>query len=369
MKVPLKEYDLDSFIQHILDHWDEISHEEGSTRELKAICILASQLDWVRSFLIQDAKNVKQHGEIFEITLPYTDKFETKREAVYYAHYNHEKNLIIFFTNVDLSEGYRKTVEKIIKRTPNMWNLWVKPALFDTIETLILAKHPEGRISYFSANRRLFSLIPCQIRPASGRSIQYRGEDGSETLSEFKYYYGVLPTVVEYTMDDIVLRVNSEGIFTLKTANKQTVDLFMEILDAIIDEVLDLMKTAEELKFSSEELKTERKVLTIPCVEPGEIQMEAKLTMEDAKEMLKSMEEKGFSAIDALIDEGSLSLSATVVDSNKGSVFDISASESKITLIPKYRTTFDSFLRFFAFITENIDQLATFKKFSDIYGR
>jgi hypothetical protein len=351
MKVPQKDYDLDSFIQYILDHWDEIEHEEGSREELKAICILTSRLDWVESFLVRGKKNVKQFGALFEISLPYIDKFEDDKEAIYYAYYDHEKNLVIFFTSTDLTEGFRKTAEKIIKKTPNLWNLWIRPALFDNIETLILANHPEEQISYFSANRRFSSLIPCQIRSNFDRSIQYRGKDGSETLREFKYYYGVLPNVVEYTMDDIVLRVNAEGIFTLKTINRQTVDLFREILDKIIEETLDLMKTAEDLRFSSERFETERKILMIPCVEPGEIQMEAKLTMEDAKEMLRSMEERGFSAIDALIDEGSLSLSATVVDSDKGSVFDISASESKITLIPKYRTSFDSFLRFFAFIT------------------
>ncbi len=367
MKVPQKDYDPDSFLQYVLDHWDEMEHEEGSREELKAICVLTSRLDWVESFLIQGMKNVKQLGEMFEITLPYIDRFEIRKDATYYAHYNHERNLIIFYTTIDLTEGFKKTAEKIINRTPNLWNLWIRPALFDSMESLILAGHPEMQISYFSASRRFSSLIPSQIRPSFDRSIQYRGMDGSETLREFKYYYGVLPTVVEYTMEDIVLRVNGEGIFTLKTANRQTVDLFLELLDEIMDETLSLMKTAEELRFSSEELKTERKVLTIPCVEPGEIQMETKLTMADAKEMLKSMEEEGFSAIDALIDEGSLSLSATVMDSNKGSVFDISASESRITLIPKYRTSFDSFLRFFAFITENIDQSATFKKFWDTY--
>ncbi|MBU7025899.1 MAG: hypothetical protein HXS48_03075 [Theionarchaea archaeon] len=368
MKVPQKDYNLNSFIQYILHHWDEIGDEEGSREELKAICVLTSRLDWVESFLVGDMKNVKQFGKIFEITLPYIDKFETPRVAIYYAHYDYEKNLAILFTTTDLTEGFKKTAEKIIKRTPNLWNLWIRPTLFDTIETLILSNHPEAQITYFSANRRFSSLIKSQIRPRFDRSIQYRGKDGSETLREFKYYYGVLPTVVEYTMDDIVLRVNAEGIFTLKTANKQTIDLFLKLLDRIIEETLDLMKTAEELGFSSEKLETERKVLTIPCVEPGEIQMETKLTMEDAKEMLRSMEKEGFSAIDTLIDEGSLSLSATVMDSNKGSVFDISASESKITLIPKYRTSFDSFLRFFAFITENVDKMATFKKFSDIYG-
>ncbi len=368
MKIPSNDYDLDSFIQYILDHWDEIGYEERYREELKAICILTSRLDWIESFLISNRRNVKQFGRMFEITLPYTDRFEKSRKAIYYAYFEHERNLIILFTTTDLTEGFKKTADKIIRKTPDLWNLWIRPTLFDTIENLIIAGHPEAQISYFSANRRFSSLLSSQIRPNFDRSIQYRGKDGSETLSEFKHYYGVHPTVIEYTMENIVLRINSEGIFTLKTANKLTVDLFLELLNKIIDEILELMKTAEELRFSSERLETERKILTIPRVEPGEIQMEAKLTLEDAKEMLRSMEQEGFSSIDALIDEGSLSLSATIVDSNKGSVFDISASESKITLIPKYRTSFDSFLRFFAFITENVDQTATFRKFSDIYG-
>jgi hypothetical protein len=276
--------------------------------------------------------------------------------------------MIIFFTTTDLAEGFAKTAEKIIKTTPNLWNLWIRPALFDTIENLILEKYPDEQITYFTASRRFSSLLPCQIRSDVDRSMQYWGKDGSETLREFKYYYGVLPRTVEYSMENITLRINTEGIFTLKTVNRLTFDLFMDILDKVLDETKGLMKTAEELKFSQDELVTEKKVLPIACIEPGEIQMETKLTIEDVRGMFKSMEKEGFSAIDALMDEGSLSLSATVVDSNKGSVFDISASDSRITLIPKYRTSFDSFLRFFAFITENIDQRATFRKFSDIHG-
>ncbi len=366
MKIPPEEYDLDSFIQYVLFHWDEIRDEDKFREELKAICVLTSRSDWIENFLIRGEKNVKQFGRIFEITLPYKDRFETQKDAVYYAYHDYARNLVTLFTTTDLTDGFRKTADKIIRKTPNIWNLWIRPTFFDKIENLVLAKHPEEQISYFSANRKSFSLIPCQIRPTD-RSIQYRGKDGSETLHEFQHYYGVFPTVVEYNMNDIVLRVNAEGVFTLKTVNRETFDLFQELLYEIVSEILDLMKTAEELTFSSEKLETERKVLTIPCIEPGEIQMETKLTMEDAKAMLSFMEKKGFSAIDAMIDEGSLSLSATVTDS-KGSVFDISASESRITLIPKYRTSFDSFLRFFEFITENIDQMATFRKFSDVYG-
>ncbi|MGC1120214.1 MAG: hypothetical protein WBA22_03890 [Candidatus Methanofastidiosia archaeon] len=94
MRIPSADHDLDSFIQYVLDHQnDRKEHEAESWEGLRAICVLTSRLDWIESFLVRGRKNVKQFGDIFEITLPYIDRFENQKEAVYYAHYDHEKGM------------------------------------------------------------------------------------------------------------------------------------------------------------------------------------------------------------------------------------------------------------------------------------
>ena len=71
-----------------------------------------------------------------------------------------------------------------------------------------------------------------------------------------------------------------------------------------------------------------------------------------------------FSLIDAHMETGSIGFTATVVDVNKGSVFNITASESRIVVVPKFNYTFESFFSFYREVVESIDEHADFSLLS-----
>ena len=84
---------------------------------------------------------------------------------------------------------------------------------------------------------------------------------------------------------------------------------------------------------------------------------------EDAKYMITKFASK-FAFIDVFVMQGSLDFSATVIDKQKGSIFDISVDESNILLIPKHETTYESFLNFYRAVVETFDRKATFQVYS-----
>jgi hypothetical protein len=76
--------------------------------------------------------------------------------------------------------------------------------------------------------------------------------------------------------------------------------------------------------------------------------------------------ESDFSFVDAYVSETPLIFNATVIDELKGTVFGISGVENEIALIPKHRTSFESFIKFFSIIAENFDEGAELTTFSEI---
>lgn len=73
-----------------------------------------------------------------------------------------------------------------------------------------------------------------------------------------------------------------------------------------------------------------------------------------------------FSFVDTSISEQPLIFTATVVDETKRTIFGISGNENELTIIPKHRVTFESFIGFYNFVIENFDQGAKMRLFSEI---
>lgn len=60
------------------------------------------------------------------------------------------------------------------------------------------------------------------------------------------------------------------------------------------------------------------------------------------------------------LEEGSLNLSAIVIDEVRNAVFDVSGTERSLAIVPKSDTSFDSFIRFYRYVTETLDSKASF---------
>jgi hypothetical protein len=69
------------------------------------------------------------------------------------------------------------------------------------------------------------------------------------------------------------------------------------------------------------------------------------------------------------VSKDATSFSATVVDDIKGTLFGVTGGNNEIILVPKHRTSFESFLSFYERIVESFDQSAYLTTFGDVVGR
>jgi hypothetical protein len=129
----------------------------------------------------------------------------------------------------------------------------------------------------------------------------------------------------------------------------------LEYLEDVKGDILDMRDVSQAIKF---EVNTDPIIKTL-LVEPGVITLrEIEIDSVLSQRMRESLKE--FSFINVHEEIGSFSLIATVIDEMKGSVFDINACNSEIFIIPKFKVTFESFIKFYRGIVEAIDEGANF---------
>jgi hypothetical protein len=373
MDIPRKEYTLSSFKEAIIKNYDEYleaAQSEKRKKELKILCLLVESKFWKDIF--NQYGESEDYGEVTKYTFQYEDEDKEKRNAVYYIFFDTRNYILYLFTNVSM-DVFSRTMDFYIQRHGGIYYLWISPLNFSHIKGQILEKYPHGKITKFIAKRISYDSIGCEIRPENGRTIIYWGEDGKETLREMQFYYGVLPTHIVFSVDidlenEMKFKITNESIFTLITSNEESFELFFNLIEYLIPEILKIKSLMGDLKFEYKEIENDIGVIQIPSFESAQIQLTKEINSGDIENLINGLSEENISIVDELMELGSVNFSATVVDDYKGGIFGISANEDQITLIPKYKTSFDSFLKFYRFIIENLDQNAKIKRSSELYG-
>ncbi|MDE2589588.1 MAG: hypothetical protein KGL95_07980 [Patescibacteria group bacterium] len=268
-----------------------------------------------------------------------------------------EPDLFCFFTS-STREGYEKTLRKIIQRTRGMSEMWIRPAIFEKIKDFVIDNY-DAKIEGFLSISSLKEEEEARVRPNIKRRIHYRGKDGLDSIKELKEWYGVSPVSIDFVVNNFKFQITNEGLFTLKNVNETTFDIVDSILELIRREQIEQKDTAVSLKFEHDDDITKG-----ASIESGEIML-PNLTLDvGSAKLLMDTVGSQFAFLDTYISAGSLDFSATVIDRHKGSMFDISADESKIVLIPRYQTTYESFLTFYRKVVETLDRKATFQLYS-----
>lgn len=372
MEIPKKNYTLSTFQEEIIRNYDEYlqaTEYEKRRKELKILCLLSEGRAWEEIFS-QYGKS-ELYGDITKYSFSYSDEGNVRREAVYYIHFDRNNSLLYVFTDVPM-DVFDETLSFYIQRNRGIYYLWIHPIHFNRIKDYILNKYPNGKITSFIAKRIPYDSIECEIRPEIGRSMIYWGEDGKETLREMQFYYGVLPTHIIFAIEidtniEMKFKITNESIFTLITSSKEAFELFFEFIGDIIQKILEIKRLMGDLKFEYKELKNDEGVIQIPSAESAQILLTKKMTLNDVENVINGLVEQNISVVNEIIEPGSINFSATVVDDYKDAIFGISANEDQITLVPKYQTTFDSFMKFYRFIIENLDQNAEIRRLSELY--
>lgn len=351
MKIPEKDYLVDDFLEYLREHFDEFFDEKERKNWLKIYCILVSDT-WQTTLFKTD--EFTRLGEIFKVAPEAESPNETETEEIYYA-VEYCQGLLLLFTTAN-NEDYKNSMAKRIKKSRGAMSMWIKPDFFRRFwkETI---RYNNGSFVYnFTSNRRLFDDTPCNIRPHYERRFNYTGDDATQTMQEIEEMYGVTPTSVYIQVNETLkVHLASEGLFSAQEPSSIALSLFFNYLDEIKDSILNMSRISKSLKFDIAQIGEAH--LKSASVDVGVIRLhEREIDAVTVENLTKEL--KDYSFIDKNIEMGSLSFTATVIDENKGSVFNISASESEILIVPKYRMTFESLLGFYRGVAESIDEQA-----------
>lgn len=380
MRIGERSFTRDEFRAYLSDDFDSIFEEDSRKKWLKMYCILVSDEDW-ESRLFSDGE-LQKHGDVLRFTpglrTEDSDEEETldakgqedrradseseepeSKEPETYWVVPHCSGLVILYTTAS-NEKYQSDLGKTIDRTRGVARMWMRQDLYNTLWRGIM-EDTEGFVYYFKSTRRPYDDTPCKVRPEYKRRLNYSGLDATQTMDELEECYGVTPDVVYLeTRDGIKLHVRNDGLYAVQKPSKIAMDLFHKYLDMIKDPILAMTSVSKSLGYQILRDSSDRKVVSIDAglISLRDREMDATMVSR-LKDSISN-----FYVIDEHVETGSISYTATMVDVNKGSVFNVTASESKIVVVPKFHYTFESFFSFYREVVESIDEHAEFSLLS-----
>lgn len=300
----------------------------------------------------------KMLGDLLKFDFEYTQAVSQDSKRVPFYMVQLEPGLFCFYTS-STREGYEKTLRRIIRRTRGMAQMWIRPEIFENIKDFVI-KHDKTKIEGFLSLSSRNEQVEARVRPFVKRRIRYRGSDGNDAVNELKSWYGVSPVSLDFIHKKSKFQITHEGLFTLKHFDKNVFEILDETIELIREEQIKQKDIALKLKF---ETSTTDNIKTA-YLESGKIHFKTiHFEDEDAHTMISKFA-SNFAFIDIYSKQDVSDFSATVVDKNKGSVFDISIDESNIIIVPKFQTTYETFLNFYREVVETFDHKATLQVYS-----
>ncbi len=356
MDVPDREYTLDTFIDYVAEQGINVLSERDRRNEIKVLFHLTDRQDWESLF---DSYPVEWLGEVLRVKAPISSRAKSVESPDNYFVLPYDSGLLALITSATI-ERHDRGLGKDLYFTRGITEMWIPPPQFESILDDLEDRYPSMRITNFVARRDPNDQTESRWRPEFERRFNYTGLDGRDVLKELRRYYGVHPTSVHCDLaPGVSLKVYEDGRFILRDINQETFEELRQIISQIREDMLELRSTATGLHFDISALDTELGTVKMPNIQAGKVALNSvDLTGPVADQFVKNA--RDFSFLDLSIHEGSLSFSATVVDEIKRAVFDLSGTRNSLTLIPKYQTTFESFLRFYRYVTESLDSKASF---------
>jgi len=344
---------LDSFYSWLDDKGRDFS------RRLKLVCLLSSSPSWSESsqlptledLLRRQGFTLRSMGEIKEITTTYKDP-DTDRatEVRLYCHLDKETQILRCFTNAR-TKDLAKTIFPLTER-PGLHKLWIDPKTFRDIQIRILQR-PGARVTQFSA-ARLSSLSPdARVRPDTPRRMRYSGADAQQTLEETAYQYGVIPDLVSFSIPGIgSLQVSKNGTFWFSGDEMRFLE---EISEIAINHVLSTKRIIDSSRVEVFQMKTAKKELELFHLKPWTIEFGRTIAAEEVEDLFQELETNKFVVYNSVIMKGSLHAECTILDDVKQTVFTITTDDRRISLSPRYQSSFESFFRFYQTVVEKFD--------------
>lgn len=362
-----KTYFFNSFLEDLADNPNSVFSGDEQRKWLK-IDLMTARDDWQCFF---DEYGLEKQGDVYYFKMPINGSF-----VEYYIH-EIKKGLLMFFS-LSRREEYNSTLRPFVKHTSGITQMWFPYQSFESAINFIKSSY-NANIYSFTARRLWSSKYPAKFRDDISRVIRYSGEDADYSLKELREMYGVLPTLVDFQIDSDKIRITNDGFFLIRNINRTILRIVEEVVDRVIAEPIRLRDISKRVSYVSQETKWNN--FKISKLMSGEIIFNTKLSGSLINQLFHSfkdeemgrtedgMELPNFSFIDTNLSEGSLRYSATVVDEDKGTIFGISGNDDKLVLVPKHRTTFESFINFYRLVNETIDESSNLHLFNESYAK
>lgn len=367
MNLTRKEYSLESFLEEIADNPDSISSDADQRNWLKVYLMIADD-DWKDLFKRYKPEKM---GDIYQFKMPFGDR----GNYVDYFLHELENGLLMFFTS-SKREEYARTLRHFVRKHHGITEMWLPPSSFESVISYVISNY-SANIYSFTARRTWSSKYPAKIREDFSRLIHYSGDDAGYSLKEMKEMYGVLPTLIDFNINGDKMRISNEGLFLLRSINRKTLRIVLEIVDRVLAEQRRLRSVSKQVTHRTNPIKVGDHQMMVATLMSGKIMFSTNLDTYLVDKLFNSFYDEGFghteeglelpnfSFIDTNIREGSVTFSATVIDEDKGTIFGISGNENSMILIPKHNTTFESFLNFFRLINQTMDESSNIQLFSE----
>jgi hypothetical protein len=294
-----------------------------------------------------------KYGVVYEIS--YSSKFGEHLQS--YLTYDNNTGIMIFYTN------YRKTedipiITNFLLEDRESFQLFLRPPIMEQIKSRLICEYQDSRIKYFTARYAPNLRKQSKIRPSYERNFTYSGEDGTETLEELEYYYGVSPTMIDVRIpENIRFRIKDTGLFTFITGKVGTIEILFEIMQKAIQDSIKFNEAFRQTSYKMLSVKTDEKEFNIPIAKPALITLKNKLSYSQIGEFESGLSRS--TIINSYAEEGSLFYSADVI-TDTGEEFRVKANENLIKVFPREILNFNTFMRFYKYIVENFDSRAEF---------
>lgn len=317
-------------------------------RNFRAICV-TTELPW-EDFLTycRGSFDVREQGVFHELHATFNK--HNKEFDVYVYLYRHPDTDSLIFLTLNSHDDFHRTADSIIRKMEGISYLWFPPESMAILRDNVLDEDGSRLVGFEGKKFGREQKYEEERRPGTKREGEYHADDAAETLEERKKEYGITPTHLYFewpSKGDFHFR--DEGEFVLTRGDPKF--FFNQIVVPGLREA-DPLNTA--IKASELHVIKKNGLQSIEK-ESLEIELTHPLEYEEADNLIAEMKNDGFYPYSYQASEGSLLLNGRIVDESNGGMISLSTDGETISILPRYESGFDSLLRFYRFVVQEVD--------------
>ena len=350
----------ESFLEQLAENPD-IVFENSQRKNWLKVDLLVADSNWQKLF---HDYNLVKHGELYYFQM------KNDKVAEYYVYEIKEGILVVL--SMSNRDEYKSTLQSFIKKTRGINPAWIPANSFrETID--FIQSNYRSKIYSFTSRRSIHSKHSAKIRGDFNRSMRYSGNDADDAINELKELYGVTPTIVDFNIESKKIRITNDGFILIRKFNLRLLHMVVEIIDRAISDSIELRKISKQISYQEKETWNSfdvTKLISGKIVFNGNPDtMLISRLFKDYNDIDlntdKNTELPKFSFINSNLSEKPLNYSAIAVDEEKGIIFGISGNSKQLVLVPKHKTSFESFINFYRLINETVDESSNLQLFNE----